>query len=171
MADNNVEIICPACQAKMVKLQAPNQNFSVDVCLEGCGGIFFDNQEMKKFDEESENIDFIIEALKGREFSKVDETKQRICPYCFAPMQKVFSDSSLEVEVDSCYTCGANFLDCGELTKIREQHETEQERKDDFNKKFLETFANDIAKNEIEAHKLAQSRSFARKLFLSFWEK
>ena len=86
-------------------------------------------------------------------------------------MAKNYSDASCEIEVDSCYTCGAVFLDCDELFRIREQFDNESERVDDFNKKFMAAYAQDILKAKEEADKAAQSRSLLRKLFLSGYEK
>ena len=51
MVDNLEEIACPACGKKMHKVFMTEQNLNIDVCLDGCGGIYFDNREFKKFDE------------------------------------------------------------------------------------------------------------------------
>lgn len=170
MTDNKDKINCPACGKEMVKIKAPNYDFYIDICLNGCGGIYFDNRELNKFDEKHEDIDFIIEALKDKTFIQTDESKQRICPYCLAVMIKNYTDSSHEVQTDSCYTCGATFLDYGELNKIREQFKSEQERSEDFMKNFIEKFNEDMLVNEKEAEKLKNSRSFLRKLFLAAYE-
>ena len=47
MADNLEEIYCPACGKKMEKIFMSAQGVNLDVCTQGCGGIFFDNREFK----------------------------------------------------------------------------------------------------------------------------
>ena len=59
MADNKEIIKCPACGEDMVKVLIPDLNIYVDICLNGCGGMLFDNRELEKFDEPHENIDDI----------------------------------------------------------------------------------------------------------------
>ena len=56
MTDNLKKIKCPACGEEMVKIYMPQQGVNLDVCINGCGGIYFDNREFAKFDEESEDI-------------------------------------------------------------------------------------------------------------------
>lgn len=116
--DNKTTITCPACGKKMTKITVPESNIEVDICLDGCGGIFFDNRELQQVDEPIDNIDEILKAIQNKEFEKVDTTAKRICPLCNIPMVK--QGSGTEVEIDSCNICGATFLDNGELTKLRE---------------------------------------------------
>lgn len=134
MADTQKTINCPACGTEMVKIFMPDQKINIDVCVNGCGGIYFDNKEFKQFDEQHENISEIIEALKDKTFIKVDETKTRICPVCGSNMVKNFSSVKREIEIDECYFCGGKFLDNNELIKIREEYETEADRSADLAK-------------------------------------
>ena len=131
MADNLEEIYCPACGKKMEKIFMSAQGVNLDVCTQGCGGIFFDNREFKKFDENAEDISPLTNALKDKEFIKVDSTEKRFCANCGAPMVKNFASAKKEIEIDECYTCGSKFLDYQELDKIRAQYETETDRADD----------------------------------------
>ena len=111
MADNYEEICCPACGKKMQKVYMDEQNLYLDVCLNGCGGIYFDNREFKKFDELHEDITPLIEAYKGKTFQKVDSFATRECPVCGMEMVKHYSSVKQEVQVDDCYSCGGIFLD------------------------------------------------------------
>ena len=70
MAKNFDEIKCPACQKVMTKVFVPSAGVNVDICLDGCGGIYFDNREFKKMDEESENIDPILNAIQGKDVQR-----------------------------------------------------------------------------------------------------
>lgn len=128
MADNLEIIQCPACGKDMVKVYMPSAGINLDVCVNGCGGIYFDNREYKKFDENKEDITPLIEVLEGKNFSSVDESSVRECPFCGTNMVKNFASVKHEVEVDECYGCGGKFLDYKELEIIRGQYETEEQR-------------------------------------------
>ena len=49
--DSKEEIYCPLCGKKIHKFLLSNVNANVDVCLDGCGGIFFDGRELKKISD------------------------------------------------------------------------------------------------------------------------
>jgi len=118
MSDTRQIISCPACGNNMRKVNIPDAGFMIDICTKGCGGILFDNQELKKildFDECSKKI---IEYLENSDFSLTDINVTRVCPVCSTPMVKIGGKSG--VEIDSCNNCGAAFLDNGELKKIKE---------------------------------------------------
>lgn len=134
MADNKNIIKCPACGTEMTKVFMTEQNFNLDICVNGCGGIYFDNREFKHFDEQHENIDEIVEALKDKTFIEVDQNKTRVCPVCGGNMVRNYSSVKRQIAVDECYFCGGKFLDNGELIKIREEYATEAERSADLAK-------------------------------------
>lgn len=138
MSDNLEIIKCPACQKEMKKVFLPKAGINVDVCLDGCGGIYFDVREFKKVDEQNEDITPILEAIKDKTFDKVDESEIRICPNCGAKMIKNYSSANRSIQIDECYTCGAKFLDNGELQKIRDEFESDSDRSKDFNNKFYD---------------------------------
>lgn len=89
MSDTLQPIKCPACHKDMVKIFMPAEGINIDVCLDGCGGIFFDNREFRQFDEKAENIDEILKEIEGKEFEKVDESLTRTCPVCGSKMVKI----------------------------------------------------------------------------------
>ncbi len=139
MADNVKTINCPACGKEMVKIFMPEQNINLDVCVNGCGGIYFDNREFQQFDEKHENIDALVEAVKGKIFTLVDDSQTRMCPVCGAKMVKNYSSIKKDVQLDECYSCGGKFLDHGELIKIRSEYETEADRSADVLKAVYNT--------------------------------
>ncbi len=61
MADTKKILNCPACGKEMKKIPLEDYGFCVDICLDGCGSIVFDNREFQKFDEKSENTEFSYE--------------------------------------------------------------------------------------------------------------
>lgn len=165
MADNFKELRCPACQKVMTKVFVPSEGVNVDICLDGCGGIYFDNREFKYFDEQHENIDEIIAAIEGKEFAKVDESLPRTCPVCGARMAKNYASVKKEVQIDECYSCGGKFLDNGELQKIRAQYATEEERSADIMKEVYSTVGVEIKRLQAENAELQANRSPLKKLF------
>lgn len=119
MVDSYKTLTCPACGAVMKKIFIPSAGINVDICSEGCGGMYFDNQELQKFNKASDDISEIQKVLEGKSFVLVDESKTRICPACGNPMVKT-SIKGLGIQIDSCYSCGGVFLDNGELEVIRQ---------------------------------------------------
>ena len=132
MSDTIEMITCPACGKAMHKVYMKESGTSLDVCLDGCGGIFFDGQELKHFDEQSENIDELKQAIEGKTFEKTDESITRVCPVCGNNMVKNHVSIKHEITIDECYNCGSKFFDHGELTKMRKQYATEEDRKQDL---------------------------------------
>lgn len=164
MADNFKPIKCPACQEEMIKIFVPSQGVNVDVCLNGCGGIYFDNREYNYFDEQHENIDEIIKSIEGKTFKSVDETLPRTCPACGARMAKHYASIKKEVLIDDCYSCGGKFLDNGELQKIRSQYATDTERSEDIMKYIYSTVGKELKALDDETKRLRAKRSPLKKL-------
>ena len=125
MLDNDEILTCPACGEKMDKVFINSIQKHIDVCLNGCGGMFLDNREFEKVDEAHEEVKEILNLFEGKEFKKVDDTEVRVCPYCGANMVK---SDVFGVLIDTCYTCGAKFLDNKELVSYRSQYDTDAER-------------------------------------------
>jgi Zn-finger nucleic acid-binding protein len=71
---------CPACgnilQEKTV------EDLVVDVCQGGCGGIWFDNFEIQKFDEPHESAGEALLDIERDESIVIDHTKRLKCPAC-----------------------------------------------------------------------------------------
>lgn len=134
MSDNMKFINCPACGKEMKKIYLEEQDFIVDICLDGCGGIWLDNKELKKIDEKHENIEVITNAQQGKEFQSVNENADRICPLCNVKMHKNHVSAKKEIVIDECYTCGGKFFDNNELEQMRDQYENNEERLADIKK-------------------------------------
>jgi len=119
LADTYKTIRCPACGTIMTKVFIPSAGVSVDICADGCGGIFFDNKELNHFKHAGDNsMEEINRLLSGKEYKKVDEQAIRICPACSTNMVKN-NIANTNIQVDNCYQCGGIFLDYGELEIIR----------------------------------------------------
>ncbi|MCD8023925.1 MAG: zf-TFIIB domain-containing protein [Candidatus Gastranaerophilales bacterium] len=165
MVDNFKDLKCPACQKKMTKVFMPQAGVNVDICLDGCGGIYFDNRELECFDEQHENIDEITKAVEGKTFIEVDETLPRVCPNCGAKMVKHFASGKKKITIDDCYSCGGKFLDHGELTKIRAEYNTREERDIDTMKMIYDTIGFEMEKLEEKNANSRAHRSSLKKFF------
>jgi len=146
---------CPACgkalQAMTVK------DVTVDVCRGGCGGIWFDNFELKKFDESHETAGQALLQIEKDPNLRVDHSRRRNCPKCRdVVMMRHFFSVKRQVEIDECPSCGGIWLDSGELGQIRSQYRSEQERRRAAEEYFQDVLGPDLAvmkvRNELQAH-------------------
>ena len=139
MVDSYKVIKCPACGKDMKKIFLTELGFHIDICTEGCGGIYLDNQELKMIDEQHEHLDDVIKNVENADFShtNVDLNADRICPACGNKMVKNPTSVNSKIMIDECYNCGGKFFDHGELTKFREEFPTEEERSKAAMRAFL----------------------------------
>lgn len=120
-------MLCPACSHELSQKEIAG--ITVDVCSGGCGGIWFDNFELKKFDEQHEAAGQELLDIPRDPSCAVDLAKRRSCPRCTDTimMQHLFSPND-RVTIDECPKCGGIWLDTGELAAIRTRFATEAER-------------------------------------------
>lgn len=138
---------CPACGNVLQAITV--SDIAVDVCEGGCGGIWFDNFELKKFDEPHESAGQELLDIEQNQSITVDRSKRLKCPKCDdVVMMRHFFSVKKEVEVDECPGCGGFWLDAGELCKIRSLFDTEQEREKAAEEYFSEIFGGEIAAME-----------------------
>lgn len=164
MADTLQKIKCPACGREMEKVFIPSEGINLDICTQGCGGIFFDNRELDKFDEKDEDISKILEQIDGKDFIKVSEDSVRICPNCGQKMVKNYSSVHNNIEIDECYSCGGKFLDRDELVKIRAEYDTEEDRSEDVLRAVYKTVGQELAEQDRQYAKIKSDRSLLRSL-------
>lgn len=164
MVDNREEIYCPACGKEMKKIFMSEQGCCLDVCTDGCGGIFFDPNELQYFDEENENIDDLKEAVEGKTFQPVDESEIRVCPLCGNNMVKNYVSAKNQVQIDECYSCGSKFFDHGELEKMRNEYSTEEDRKQDILSRSYDEIGAKIDEMELEHQIHLNNRSIFLKI-------
>ena len=119
MADTTKVIHCPACKREMVKIFDPVLNINIDVCANGCGGIYFDDKEYEIFRDNPDNIESTLEFIMTDDPKQVDESEFRICPACGGAMVKSYLNGFSKVQIDKCFDCGGVFLDYGELSVLR----------------------------------------------------
>jgi Zn-finger nucleic acid-binding protein len=140
---------CPACENQLQEMTV--SDITVDVCKGGCGGIWFDNFELKKFDEPHESAGQELLEIERDESITVDHTKKRNCPKCDdMVMMRHFSSSKKEVEIDECPNCCGIWLDTGELEKIRGLFSSEEEKKAAAEEYLSNALKSDLAIQQTE---------------------
>lgn len=165
MADTLKTLKCPACGKDMEKVFIPTEGINLDICTQGCGGIYFDNREFENFDEKDEDISAILSKVENKEFEKVDTSAERHCPNCGAKMVKNSTSVHNEIEVDDCYSCGGKFLDRDELIKIRTEYDTEEQRDEDILRYVYQRVGSELAEQDRIHSEIVPHRTFVRKLF------
>lgn len=163
---------CPACGHALSAHQVGP--ITVDVCRDGCGGIWFDNFELQKVDESFEPVDGGLLDLPYDPAVEVDHAPRRKCPCCDdTVMMRHHFSVRREVEVDQCPRCNGYFLDRGELGAIRVQFASEEARREAAGQTFDDLFG-DVLDHEADAtdEQVQRARGFARMfrvLLPSYW--
>ena len=162
-------MICPVCKKQMSEESLGSVH--VDVCKNGCKGMWFDWSELAKLDEKNEGFgDALKEALR---YPRTNDDKRPPinCSKCGIPMHYHKYQSSKEVNVDECYKCGGFFLDSGELQVIRDSFMTEQEEQAYFQKLLSEIPEFKSAQRNLEKEKIRTEaiRRYTRFLRLSYY--
>jgi len=109
---------CPrtGSQLKTIKVGG----IAVDVSEE-CGGVFFDNLELRKFESGSDvRGEALAKHLRQFESYLLDEKERIKCPKCcdVVMMRRYYSPLKV-IEIDECPACAGIWLDTGELDKIQ----------------------------------------------------
>lgn len=155
---------CPRCTSDLVAIES--DNVTVDLCQKSCGGIWFDWQELKKVDEAHETDTEFLDILSASNTKKIDLSEKLNCPHCLdIVMYRHFHSVKQKVEMDECPKCGGIWLDTGELTQIRKNFATDEERVAAAQKFVETTFGNELnnLKNKTE-QKHAPAKKFGKAL-------
>ena len=95
----------------------------------------------------------------------------RVCPICNVPMVKMGAGAG-NVEIDVCNTCGAKFLDNGELEKVREGAQADLDKVDAMvNLLYQNNLKDVLGKNANEEIKSSPRRQFFENLVMDFLKK
>ena len=156
---------CPTCNKALeaVSIEA----IKLDVCKDGCGGVWFDRFELQKMDEPHEFSDEnLIDTLAVESPGKADETQKRTCPKCEdVVMMKHFYSVKKEVQVDHCPKCGGYWLDENELFKIRKLYNSEEERTQATADYFAELFDDELTKMKLASEEKARQAQKIASMF------
>jgi len=155
---------CPACGASLHQITV--SDITVDVCKDGCGGIWFDNFELEKVDEKYESAGESLLNIKPESPVPIDSSKPRLCPKCpNIKMMRHFRSVKGEVQIDECPSCGGVWLDQGELGLIRNQFDNDEARHEAARAYFSNEFEDDLKQAESQnAKKATERKKFAKAL-------
>jgi len=155
---------CPACGNELTRMEVGP--IIVDVCKNGCGGVWFDKHELNKVDEAHEEEGKMLVDIEKQKSIAIDKNKKRHCPKCSnIVMMRHYFTVKKQIEIDECPGCGGIWLDAGELAAIRILFETEGDRKKAAQDYFDKEFGKEI--QEIEGtskERLKSRRKFAKVL-------
>lgn len=100
----------------------------VDICQDGCGGIWFDAFELEKLDQPDESAGWLLDNVRVDLEKMVDVEKPVACPRCdgITLMRQQYPNNE-NIMIDKCPACGGTWLDFGELFGIRSSNPTSEE--------------------------------------------
>ena len=155
---------CPACNNVLQSIKVAE--ITLDICKGGCGGIWFDAFELRKVDEPHESAGEKLLDIERNKNIKIDYSQKRACPKCDdMMMMKHFFSVKREVEVDECYKCGGYWLDCGELGRIRNLFDSEEERREAAKKYFDDILGKDLAQMHRESKEKTEKAQRIARMF------
>ena len=150
---------CPVCTNTLHSFDAGS--FTVDICKDGCAGMWFDKGELDSCNEHNEPFPQELLRVKKSIDVVIDRSKTRVCPSCQSQeMTRVSLDPETNFEIDQCPKCEGHWLDVGELQHLRELEKEEaemNERISSFEKRVAEQLSDPTT-----AHKV---KAFVTKLF------
>ena len=162
-------MICPVCSTAMVSKDFGG--ITVDVCADGCKGLWFDWAELIKVDEKHEGFgEAIKEALESSRVNTGDRGGID-CPKCGISMHMHKYKSAKSVTVDECYACGGFFLDSGEFKVIRDTFMSEKEEEEYLQKllKEIPEFQERKDKQEKDKARTEALKHYTKFLRLSYY--
>lgn len=144
---------CPVCENKKLH-HVTVRSVELDICSDGCQGIWFDQRELKKFDEAHESTEGLIECNAVSASAK-PRSHQLHCPKCKnIVMIKRFSSVKKKIELDECGKCAGIWTDAGELAQLRNEFKTESERRKAADLVFDDLFSQSLNQIKNESKEL-----------------
>lgn len=105
---------CPACKSPLLEKSAPGM--TLDICYGGCGGIWFDADELGRVDGRAAAS---LHTVWNHKQEKRPLTEPRPCPRCPDQiLERKWFSSAEKVEIDQCPQCAGIWLDDGEFSLI-----------------------------------------------------
>lgn len=161
---------CPTCGKEMVE---KNFGIKVDVCENGCKGIWFDQGELRMLDEKNEGLGVALEEALRYPRNNNGQRGQIKCPKCSIPMQIHKYKRAKEINVDECYGCAGFFLDSGELTEIRDNYMSDAEV-NAYAEQILSSmpkYAEALLDLEAQKKRSESIQRYTKFLTLNYWRK
>jgi uncharacterized protein len=154
---------CPACGKGLSPVQA--EAVTVDVCREGCGGMWFDQLELKRIENSPAAAQVLLD-LEVPSPVTYDQGVKRHCPKCEdVVMMQTFNSSQRQVRLDHCPNCGGHWLDTGELKQIRSLYESPEERETQVKSMLDGAFGNELDAMALRRERVSERYSLINGLF------
>jgi Zn-finger nucleic acid-binding protein len=110
---------CPACGNELLPEMINNTTFHI--CDGGCGGVWFERQELENWNENSTYNETHL-TVKKETCPSLNQSKRYICPTCESIiMQRRYLDTIEDVLVDECSSCGGFWLNGDDLEEMHSQ--------------------------------------------------
>lgn len=124
---------CPVCSNPLTEFNTGD--VKIDVCAEGCSGMWLDKSEFERIDNATEQFPPELLRLRKSPNVLIDRSKARSCPKCSGnseqlAMTRVSLNPDTRFEIDKCGKCDGVWLDLGELEHIRAEDKSVIERKE-----------------------------------------
>lgn len=118
---------CPACENNLIPFEAGA--VVVDICKRGCGGIWFDKDELYRVDNKQELNGSCLANISANPNVQINNS-DRYCPVCkVEKMRKHYYSPKLQTfEIDECGKCGGIWLDNKEIDAIRQTFENNEDK-------------------------------------------
>lgn len=164
---------CPACEHTLTEKSVGG--LTVDVCEGGCAGLWLDNHELEKVDEQHESAGEALLGIAGDPSVRPDPDGPYACPQCGDDygMHRNFFSVKREIEVDECPNCGGVWLDVGELGALRELYESEEAKQQAAAEEYRRMFGDQMERMRRESRDdLQRATRFAHALRFvlpSYW--
>jgi uncharacterized protein len=155
---------CPVCDTTLTTLMA--EGISVDACVGGCGGIWFDRAELVRVDEADESAGERFLEIERNPEARPDLEAMLRCPR-EPDAREVAHHHHVRraVTIDECPSCAGHWLDPGELAAIRTEYATDDERQQAAERYFADLFDPQLAaEHAASEEELARARRFAHTL-------
>jgi Zn-finger nucleic acid-binding protein len=151
---------CPACRRELTTMTVAD--VTVDVCAGGCGGMWFDDFELKKVEDADRSAGHELLQVARDPGVAVDPEAKRECPRCGIPLMRHFESFERKVTLDECGSCAGVWLDAGELGTIEHEYGSDGERQSAAEAYFSEMFDGKLKAMAQESdEKVARARRFA----------
>lgn len=135
---------CPACQSELQEIDL--HDLKIDLCQDGCGGIWFDRFELNRLNKIHANtLQNLFKTATQKTKTNITKTKRR-CPRDTTIMQQHYHSVRKKIEVDTCPCCAGIWLDRNELDAIQNEYESQHEREEEASR-FIEAAFQKILAN------------------------
>ena len=111
-------MICPACKHPLSLIE--KGGIKLDTCHGGCGGIWFDANELEAITGDPAGGREPLFAIPRKANAILIPTGERICPRCEAVRLEAREiGGPIRVVIDTCPACKGVWLDAGELAALQ----------------------------------------------------